>query len=399
MAVKELHGDILNKVFEEEDIDITLDESKWYNKNQVIDAFKELLKKASLDDDAISDFIKENSANFDTMFPTMTGTIDGDTMTLGNDTYTKEGSKPAPAPAGMTWTAANTGTIFEYVGYGGNTYKAAVEAIAYGNGTFVAGGRQGKMAYSTDNGKNWTAVNVSSIFNQDNDIRTIAYGNSTFIAGGSEGKIATSPDGVNWTAVNVSGIFNQNDSIASIAYGGGKFVASGSISGIAYSSNGATWTKTAITSGSYGIAYGNGTFVALGVSTWTSTDGINWTGVTNPFGETTVQISFLASANDRFFVKDIKDGNDRVFTSTNGINWTELALEKGAATHFYNIAYGNNKFVNAGAGWTDTSTNGTTWTVGKTYDPLEASGNAIAFGNSTFVMVGSQGKIVYSTGL
>jgi len=97
MAVKELHGDLLNEM----DDAITF-ESKWYNKNQVIDVFKKWVKTldASLTDAQITAILAE-TADFDAMFPTMTGTIDGDSMTVAGTTYTKTGgTTPGTTPGG-----------------------------------------------------------------------------------------------------------------------------------------------------------------------------------------------------------------------------------------------------------------------------------------------------------
>jgi hypothetical protein len=89
MAIKEIHGDILN----EDSDDITF-ESKWYNQNQVTDAFKKWAKEEypHLTDAQISAAIEANLAEIiKAVFKTIIGTIDGDTMTIDGDTYTKQG--------------------------------------------------------------------------------------------------------------------------------------------------------------------------------------------------------------------------------------------------------------------------------------------------------------------
>jgi hypothetical protein len=71
-----------------------------------------------------------------------------------------------------------------------------------------------------------------------------------------------------WTAVSDTTF--GSSIILGIAYGGGTFVAVGESSTAAYSTNGISWTAVSNTTfGSspiYGIAYGNGKFVAVGYS-------------------------------------------------------------------------------------------------------------------------------------
>jgi len=91
----------------------------------------------------------------------------------------------------MTWTAVADSTF----GTG------SIKAIAYGNNMFVAVGSDdigsdGKMATST-NGITWTAVTDStftynSTLGTEENIFAIAYGNGTFVAGGTSGKMAYS---------------------------------------------------------------------------------------------------------------------------------------------------------------------------------------------------------------
>jgi len=114
------------------------------------------------------------------------------------------------------------GTTWSNVGSKLSSIGATAGAIAYGNGTFVAGGSDfGTSAYSTDNGITWTKV-TNSI---NTAINAIAYGNGTFVAGGYKyGKIAYSTDnGVTWTTVTNSALEGGEEIL--IAYGSNKFVA------------------------------------------------------------------------------------------------------------------------------------------------------------------------------
>jgi len=315
MVVKELHGDALNEMLEddEENIDITF-EDKWYNKNQVIDVFKKWMKDRSVPDAQIADTINGLSDTFNAMFPTITGIINGNTITFEDgSSYTKDGGSTGPgtgpgtSPGGdvsgggdMTWTAITDSPFDEFV-----------QAIAFGNGKFVAGsgysGKNGKLATSTD-GTSWTEIppttaldiinpNTGNVATDKAGIYAITFGNGKFVAAAnSSGYVATvssmnnsrivySQNGTTWTlADDVSSIFGTSW-IHAIAWGNNKFVAGGAGGKMAYSSDGITWI--AVTDSTFGtdrntiIAWGNNMFVA-GTShgdLYYSADGITWTAV------------------------------------------------------------------------------------------------------------------------
>ena len=99
---------------------------------------------------------------------------------------------------------------------------------------------------------------------QGNTLEAIAYGNGTFVAVGDSGTILTSPDGVTWT-IRSSGTSN---SLYGVTYGNNTFVAVGYNGAILTSPDGVSWTTrfSGTSYGLYGITYGNGTFVAVGES-------------------------------------------------------------------------------------------------------------------------------------
>lgn len=103
---------------------------------------------------------------------------DGDIWHRATVTVLKDG-EPAPVP-----------------------FSASLNAVAFGDGIFVAVGNGGKAARSTD-GIEWTAVDKDyedgiSGFGTEN-IRGIAWGKGNFIAVGGNSNISCSPDGITWT--------------------------------------------------------------------------------------------------------------------------------------------------------------------------------------------------------
>ena len=293
-----------------------------------------------------------------------------------------------------TWTAVADSTIWES-DYGFDT--CSINAIAYGNNRWVAGGAEGKMAYS-DDGVNWTAVAdskfVTTVYNippYRGDVNAIAYGNNRWVAvgqndlysnGGQIGIIAYSDDdGVTWTAAANSTIWDFTYSsgetaadIKAIAYGNGKWVAVGAMgSKMAYSTdNGETWTAVAnstFSSDYYAItniAYGNGRFVAVGDEGKMaySDDGTTWTAVadstiwnyTADYSNYINTITAITYDNNRW-VAGGREGKI-AYSDDNGVTWTAVANSTiwdytnsygdTAAFEIKGIAYGGDKFVAVG---------------------------------------------------
>jgi hypothetical protein len=328
-----------------------------------------------------------------------------------------EGAKTATAVSNvatvtvdMAWTDVTAAN---------NPFTNTIDAIAYGNGKFVAVGEYGKMAYST-NGVGWTEP-TNSVFTSN--IHAIAYGNGTFVACDDYNMSYSSDGGVSWSPLTSSTLGNQ---VHGIAYGAGKFVAVANNARMAKSSDGATWT--AITSHPFtshicAIVYANGKFIAGGSNgkiayssdgdTWY--DDITWTGATgNPFG--TDQIKAIAYGDGKFVAGGGHSGTSgeagKMALSTDGVTWTAVTSSTFSGSQISAIAYGetaagNGKFVAGGGNYpiggttffSAWSTDGINWTSIST----GLNVHAIAYGNGRFVAgghgsfpAGYPGKLVYS---
>ncbi len=127
---------------------------------------------------------------------------------------------------------------------------------AYGNGRFVAVGGYSNVVYTSTDGLHWNqgATGVGGL-------GAVSWDGERFIAVGT-GLIATSPDGLVWTK-RVSG---GNYSLYDVGQGPGRRVAVGS--SILSSPDGNAWTLHYSGTGYFalrGVAYGHGTFVAVGI--------------------------------------------------------------------------------------------------------------------------------------
>jgi hypothetical protein len=225
------------------------------------------------------------------------------------------------------------------------------------------------------------------------------------------------PDsGVYWTAVEDSPFSSgSDDEISDIAYGGGTFVAVGIYKEgsnwkgeMAYSADGVTWTK--VTDTKFGsataIVYGNGKFVASGVDGKVaySADGVTWTTGDSTFSGT------IAYGGGKFIVgggyHDGRRWHCGMSYSGDGVTWTAVKDSAfGSGGDISAIAYGGGRFVAGGnedgtRSWVPAmaySNDGVTWTKVKYIYSTPSSGiRGIAYGDGKFVAVGGKGQMAYS---
>ena len=164
-------------------------------------------------------------------------------------------------------------------GNGGNLPSSTTwVSVAYGNGRWVAIASGGTAnAYSTDGGLTWASGGALST---PTTWTSVAYGGGKFVAVASGGTVASSSadGGLTWAARTLPSSSNWSD----VTFGNNRFVAVSSTSGTAaaYSLDGITWAASTIISAAYtSVAYGQGTFFAVGASTTaaSSPDGVVWT--------------------------------------------------------------------------------------------------------------------------
>jgi hypothetical protein len=137
---------------------------------------------------------------------------------------------------GSAWTSTGGGWVSDNLAGIGT-----LNAVVYGNSTWVAVSNDGKIAYTTgdptDNA-NWTALTADQSRFGSAGILSVVYGNGKFVAVGHNGKMATSPDGIEWTAIpagttNGQSMFTNDESINAVCSNGSSFITGGN----AYSGN------------------------------------------------------------------------------------------------------------------------------------------------------------------
>ena len=283
-----------------------------------------------------------------------------------------------------------------------------IRGIAYGNGTFAAGGDKGRIAYSKDSGVTWKAVEAGtgedqSKFLNTEDIYNLVFAHDRFFAF-TYGKMVSSEDGVIWKKVEIDA-FYISESFQDMAWGGGRFVAVGTGGKMAYSIDGEKWNiivdeeDAAMGTNIYNITYGGGKFIAglRGGYIAYSTNGENWRQVL-------IDTSLKDTQNDIHITygrdKFVAGSNNIMLYSADGITWTKAA--SSLLSEVQGLTYGGGYFIAFTIdGQMIYSTDGVNWTesVIDAFSPPEIIVR-IAYGEGKFIVAGGvegkYGKIAYS---
>jgi len=248
---------------------------------------------------------------------------------------------------------------------GGNMYSHSEKCLRVMTYAWLAGGLFGRLY--ADPLDNWTTNNISRFY-----ANAMVYGNGMYVAAGADcfscdtGSIYTSPDGTNWTPRFYSTTNNTTLQLYGIAYGQGTFVAVGYTGSIYSSTNGIDWVfhqNPVPMWNLFGVTYGNGTFVAVG-------------GPQTYIGTNTVS---------------------NILTSVDGVNWTPHRIGLTSSPSFYSVAYGNGYFFAVGDGGSVRySTTGNSWSSSGAPNNLTFS--SVAYGNGKFVAsFGSNTNLIIDT--
>ncbi|GAB4014412.1 T9SS type A sorting domain-containing protein [Spirosoma koreense] len=264
-------------------------------------------------------------------------------------------------------------------------------------GKFVInlGGPDQDMLTSLD-GKNWAAISSSS---EEIHLSKVRYMNGLFIGVGAEGNLGYSATGVNWKWPIVDKYIN----LYGVAYGNGRYVAVGEYPSEEKRSLRANVALTSVDGQHYGVgetvhlpgggkcfydvAFGAGKFVAVGEDAiiQTSTDGKVWSYSSVNFGQTLRGITYGAG----WFVAVGDKG--LLVRSVDGKTWLQSFI--GQSAPFNSVTYANGLFVAVSDyGTIATSSNGIIWTVRNMTGQLKS----VAYGNGMWVAVGYWGLVCWS---
>ena len=331
------------------------------------------------------------------------------TAIASNDTATSSASSASASTtpysvagrAAAELAAAGEGTLWTMRTAPATSYGEEFSSVAYGNGVWVAVGRNSAMT-STD-GVTWTAL--SGDWGGDNGYWTsITYGGGRWVAVSDRYRARTSTDLVNWTITAPSS--SRQQSWSEVTYGladadgnNGLFVAVGwtgtyqtDARTIMTSPDGETWTaQTAPNLRSWSsVAYGNGLFVAVSstqydnlTSVITSPDGVTWTERTTPYA----YWQSVAYENGIFVAVGGGYGSSRVMTSSDGVAWTGRILSFDAA--LLSVVYGDGVWVAVSDSGIRvlTSPDAITWTAQSSASD-SAFWKSVAYNGSKLVAVG-----------
>jgi large repetitive protein len=250
-----------------------------------------------------------------------------------NGTYVAVGNSGAYISTnGVTWTLVTNGI-------------SSASNVAFGNNKFVAGAGVNALV-SSDNGTSWSSYDTGFSWG----VMSMSFGNNIWVTGSQNGEIATSSDAQSWTTV-ITGL--TGSSFSEIIYENniwvvvGRIATNGMSTGDMVSSTDLSiWSRnstsyTAPDKDFFGVAYGNGLFVAVGCS---------------------------GNCSDSW-----EDSTGEIYTSANGINWTKRT--SGTQKRLFDVTFANNKFVvvggkydarvgdSGGKGIVLTSPDGITWTT------------------------------------
>lgn len=317
--------------------------------------------------------------------------------------------------------------VSEYEGswkYVGTEINAQLTGIAYGNGIFLAVGKNGKIFYSL-NCSEWVPVDL----NLADDFYAITFANGRFVATSDRqtknGKstivgpsmVMSTTDGVSWSVpfsydarmtsvIWKNGMFwgaaynsivcsadgvtwkkNQlhtNSYLSEIIDGGNNFVGINRNQGISISNDAKYWEP--VLAGTRGrlqsVSYFNGLFVAVGINDGilTSKDGKVWKNERLKIRPNNGAFDTVLNLNDKI----IAIGKNSIFSSVDGVNWTNIYNTNafGAAPH--RAALGQDSLViGCLNGKILRTTDAKTWTIIDT--GMDGIISAIAYGSGVFV--------------
>ncbi|MGA9751575.1 MAG: cell wall-binding protein [Acidobacteriota bacterium] len=229
------------------------------------------------------------------------------------------------SPDGLTWES-----------YSNPLGGPPMNAVAYGNHTFVVPGLNSRVYLSRD-GRRWSNVYVG----ERAWLIGAAYGDGIFVVVGERGKTFMSVDGKTWYPSRTA----SRKLLTAVAFGRHRFVTVGEGGSIFSSRDGLTWRRVAHGASAFsGVTYGAAGFVAVGQfgEIWTSPDGRSWS--LGPYMPGEPQLNAVAYTGTQYVI--VGDGG-LILTSLGGLSWT--SQDSGTQAGLYGVAGNSSTIVAVGA--------------------------------------------------
>lgn len=236
------------------------------------------------------------------------------------------------------------------------------------------------------------AVNSWEYAKSSNDGRVFVYGNGN-------GYNVTSSNGTGWSQMTGTNAYGQGK----IVYGNGTYVrvdANNWANSIYYSTNGVNFSSVSVPGGNYkyGLTYGPAGFLiaATDGTVIKSTDGINWTQMSNlPYTGN----AFLESTSTHYYA--FINGWSTAWRSTDGNTWTSFSLPSSVYSGNHLYYSGNNKVYYVDTNYSTLyEISGTTVTnKGTTYYRFTNPGSPVLVTNTGYQLVTSLGNTFTNSNL
>ena len=270
--------------------------------------------------------------------------------------------------------------------------------LAYGNGVAVAMGIGDEYWTSTDKGQTWTASYIPPITDDNDSWGALGYGNGKFVLLMNTAPCAlTSTDGhwsSNWHQLPTNGDW------FGVAYGNGTWIAVSRLSGAMTSPDGVTWTSQTFGSvnDSGDFKFGGGVFVAaLGPDVYTSTTGVSWAQRTMPTPTNYVHVPEAClwprlAYGDGTWVA-IGGRNQIAVSTDNAASWAAVGF---LPTTVYSLTYSNGHFIGAGNSKIVYSPDGFSWRTLMGPQAFGAGGQIVAE-DGVVIVSGDSGAVFSPT--
>jgi len=272
-------------------------------------------------------------------------------------------------------------------------------AVVWGGNQFVAAGRDrasGHAIFTSKDGQVWKKVHAG----KDGIINDLAWNGQVYVAVGTQGLIMTSTDGEKWVKRDhgITSTDNLAKQLNAVEWGNGTFVAVTHYGRALYSKDGSQWESVLLPvdyERIWHLAYGNQMFVAVGdYAIHISKDGRNWTKIRDP----KAYWSRIYFVNGRFFLFgfDYTDSTRqtskrKLYYSEDGKTWKALEFDKTQDHHNPYpriIVHNGSEFVAIMNDGIQISKDGVRWTSFYQYPMSGGKLSSVAHHNGQYVFVG-----------